>query len=177
MQKRGIEVVTERVACLEKRPCDRSNILDNTTAVLQTQKTRSVYIRTSAVDKIRKKLEENKILILRGKAGCGKTTTDYQVMLELSEESSEPPYDPAIIHSPDEWNKVINPYQRHIVLLDDFMGSSNLDRDALDKWKSNFDAIIACATNGQVLSLIGLRRNILDEAEKYETKGFLTTSQ
>ncbi|XP_062607980.1 E3 ubiquitin-protein ligase DZIP3-like [Saccostrea cucullata] len=172
-QKMGLEMMTDRLAMLEKNPyCEKNNILDNTSAILQTHKSRNVYIRTSAVKRIIEKLKEKKILVLTGRAGCGKTTTAYQVMLELSEESSEPPYTPVLIDSPDEWNKVINRNQRSIVFLDDFIGSTNLDTGAFDKWKSKFDAVSACTTYGQVLMMIGLRKNLLEDVEKYDTRGF-----
>ncbi|XP_062578681.1 E3 ubiquitin-protein ligase DZIP3-like, partial [Saccostrea cucullata] len=122
--KAGLEVVKERLSVIEKHSeCERNNILDNTVAILQAKRSNSVYVRISVVERIIEKLKEHRFLILTGKAGSGKTTTAYHVMCELSSES----YTPVLLSSPEEWNKVINPFQQYFVFLDDFIGSKNFD--------------------------------------------------
>ncbi|XP_048749730.2 uncharacterized protein LOC125661677 isoform X2 [Ostrea edulis] len=151
---------TEKVSDSEK-----INILDNTSAVLNEQKSSEVYVRTSAVQATINKLQDDHIAILTGKGGTGKTTTAYQVMCELSDESSESPYKPVLINFPEQWEKVVNPNDRYIAYLDDFIGATNLDTHVFEKWKVILDKIYSCAEKGNVMVMIGLRRNILDEGK------------
>ncbi|XP_062589885.1 uncharacterized protein LOC134251480 [Saccostrea cucullata] len=143
------------------------NIIENTKAVLEAHKLQKVNKRTSGVQNTIEKLKESHIAILTGRAGSGKTTTAYQVMCEMSDPSIESPYTPVLIKLPEQWVKVINPNYRYLVFLDDVIGLTNLDKGAVEKWRNQLDVMIACAKTRDVLVLIGLRRNILDEAKDH----------
>ncbi|XP_048749692.2 uncharacterized protein LOC125661662 isoform X2 [Ostrea edulis] len=143
------------------------NILENTEAVLLAHKSRPVYTKTSAVDVTIEKLKDDHIAILTGKGGTGKTTTAYQVMCEMSGDSLESPYIPVLVKYPEEWNKAINPKHRYVVYIDDFLGYTNLDVGAVEKWKNQLDVIFSCAKTGNVVTMLGMRQNVLEEARKF----------
>jgi hypothetical protein len=126
-----------------------------------------MYTKTSAVGATIEKLKEDHIAILTGKGGTGKTTTAYQVLCEMSDESSESPYIPVLVKYPEEWNKAINPKYRYVVYIDDFLGYTNLDVGAVEKWRNQLDVIFSCAKTGDVVTMLGMRQNVLEEARKF----------
>ncbi|XP_062582726.1 uncharacterized protein LOC134244475 [Saccostrea cucullata] len=146
---------------------ERKNIIQNTLAALKGQKLKKVSVRISGVQTTIDKLRANHIAILTGKAGAGKTTTVYQVMCEMSNPSLSSTYTPVLIKSPEQWDKVINPTHQYLVYLDDVFGSSNLDPGAIQKWKNQLDIIFSSAKTGKIYVLIGLRRNVLNEAKMH----------
>ena len=129
------------------------------------------YFRTTAVDSIIKKLEEGNIAILSGKQGDGKTTLAYQVMCELSRESSKidkrtTGKKPILISNADQWLKYINPEDDVIVYIDDFVGSTNFTKDEAARWKRAIDSMYACTRRDKVLLLLGIQKQILEEARE-----------
>ncbi|XP_062568516.1 uncharacterized protein LOC134230702 [Saccostrea cucullata] len=169
-QKNTIEEKIKTIKDLEGKHFDgeRRKLIVKTDQVLLKHKDMREYTKTSALTATLEKLKRSHIVILIGKGGEGKTTTARQVMCIKSPRASESAYIPVFIESPEEWKTVINQDHadgRYIIFLDDFLGSTNLDIGAVEIWRKSFDVIYSSvrSANGQILLLIGMRKNVLDE--------------
>ncbi|XP_062598573.1 uncharacterized protein LOC134260003 [Saccostrea cucullata] len=86
-------------------------------------------------------------------------------MCHMLENSTENPLTPVEIKYPEEWNKVVNAYGNFIVFLDDFMGSFNLDTDAMEKWKNHVNFIFPSIKGRNIYLMFGIRKNVMEAAK------------
>ncbi|XP_062582697.1 uncharacterized protein LOC134244451 [Saccostrea cucullata] len=86
---------------------EEQSILSCTEKVLEEHCSLKTYVRTASVQATIDMLQKNHIAILTGKSGTGKTTTAYQVLLELSQVRQDHPEEELMVVA-DDVNPCIN---------------------------------------------------------------------
>jgi hypothetical protein len=87
------------------------------------------YVRPRSFATARERLHENRVLILTGDPGVGKTTLAQMLVADALWADYDEPV--AISRHPDEARRVFDPERRQVLLYDDFLGRFALER--LDK--------------------------------------------
>jgi DNA polymerase III delta prime subunit len=126
-----------------------------------------VYVRHRGFDDARRRLHEQRVLVVAGPPGVGKTTLAEMLVLDAlrSREYDEPI---AVSRNVEEAWRVLDPERRQIILYDDFLGRAALQR--LDKNEGGSLVELMCTVNEapHTLFLLTTREYILREAEQLD---------
>ncbi|XP_061190735.1 uncharacterized protein LOC133198742 [Saccostrea echinata] len=88
-------------------------------------------------------------------------------MCHMLDNSRDNPLTPVEIKYPEEWSKVVNVHGNFIVFLDDFIGSFNLDTDAMEKWKNHVNFIFPSIKGQNIYLMFGIRKNVMEAAKNF----------
>lgn len=126
------------------------------------EKERNEYIETTTSLKAREKLDENKIVILSGHPGEGKTTMAKQLLV-----TQFPPSRCINLREPSDWKHLdlsLNLFDA--VLIDDIFGSGVLDESLVKKWERKLNDLSTAIKEKGIKVVITSRHYILEETKQ-----------
>jgi hypothetical protein len=131
-------------------------LLDDIDAALPT------YVRHRGFGDARERLHRDRVLILTGDPGVGKTTLAHLLVADALAAGFDEPV--AISRDPDEAFKVFDPARRQILLYDDFLGRIALERLDKNQDRELTRLIRAVVRTPHTLLVFTTRDYILDHA-------------
>lgn len=107
-------------------------------------------------------LNKKKLVIVKGKAGVGKTATAKAVLEKYLEEHPRC----EVLNLPEikDFDNTVNPSIDTLIMVDDALGERNNWRRSLDKIGHYFETLSACIACGEVKAVLCVRTDILDSA-------------
>ncbi|CAG2253808.1 unnamed protein product [Mytilus edulis] len=97
------------------------------------------FIHTKAFTCIYDTVSENKVTVISGPPGCGKTVLSYQTALKLKETEN---YVIVVITNPWQLMAFLNSNTKQVFVIDDIVGKYSLNDNSLQSWEANANFII-----------------------------------
>lgn len=122
-----------------------------------------VYVRHRGFDRARRRLHSERVLVIAGTPGVGKTTLAEMLVADAlrSREYDEPV---VVYRDAEEAWRVFDPERRQVILYDDFLGHAALERLGKNESKSLVELMKAVARAPHTLFLMTTREYILQHA-------------
>ncbi|XP_052076996.1 ankyrin-3-like [Mytilus californianus] len=122
------------------------------------------FILTKAFTCIYKTIRENKVTIIAGPPGCGKTLLSHQAALKLNDTDN---YTIVVISNPLKLTESLNAKTKQVFVIDDIVGKYCLNENSLQTWGTETHFINHFLGQGWDTKLIVTCRSYIYRNEKF----------
>ncbi|KAK3104627.1 hypothetical protein FSP39_006525 [Pinctada imbricata] len=129
---------------------------------------KSLYVRRERIEDAMLRMlsrTNTRICIVSGKPGFGKTSLCFEILSHFTFESNSN-IKSYILKEPAEWRKIIASEDEKLVLIDDFLGKTNLDENLLQGWERHFTSMEAILKKSNYAIVFSVRDELLQLANE-----------
>ncbi|XP_021365565.1 uncharacterized protein LOC110458269 [Mizuhopecten yessoensis] len=143
-------------------------MIATTRASFEEEKEKKTFIETKSFFDAKEKLEENRIVVIKGNTGDGKTATAIQLLNRLSNEQED--RQPLQIHKIEDLD-LLPPNSKYLALIDDIFGEKVLHDKEVGEWNKRISSVNTkfCGddqTQGNFL-VITVRNEVFNSLKKH----------
>ncbi|XP_069102918.1 uncharacterized protein [Argopecten irradians] len=139
--------------------------IETTVNRIKTEKGKQ-FIQTKAYHDAQEKLRMNRVLVIKGNTGDGKTSTTFQLVHWLMEE--EQCRKPLQLHEIKDL-KLLAPHSDLVCIIDDIFGERDIGRSEVQEWNKslkNVETLFANKQNQTNILIITIRNEIFNVLEE-----------